>query len=206
MYSHKLRIRSLTRTQALGCAPAVAGYLTAMREVCDKYGVLLIFDEIMCGMGRTGYLHAWQEENVVPDIQLVGKGLAGGFEAVSAMLIGHKVMEAFKIGPSKGSFAHGHTFQNYPKAAAAALETQRIIVDDKLLVNVRDKGPKLQEKIRKRLEHHRYVGNIRGPKLGLFLGVSPWNLRIKPCADAIRLSLSKTKSRKRRSKKVKGSQ
>ncbi|KAF1914643.1 pyridoxal phosphate-dependent transferase [Ampelomyces quisqualis] len=156
---------------ALGCAPAVPGYLTAMREVCDDYGVLLIFDEIMCGMGRTGYLHAWQEENVVPDIQVVGKGLAGGFEAVSAMMIGHKVINAFRNGSSNGAFAHGQTFQNSPKGAAAALETQRIVVDEKLLENVRDKGPRLQQKIRERLGHHRYVGDIRGPKKGIFLAL-----------------------------------
>lgn len=143
-----------------------------MREVCDQYGVLLIYDEIMCGMGRTGYLHAWQEENVVPDIQLVGKGLAGGFQPVSAMLIGPKVVKAFEGGPSNGAFAHGHTFQNHPVGAAAALATQLFIEDENLLDNVRDKGPRLQQKIRERLAQHRYVGDIRGPKEGLFLGVS----------------------------------
>jgi adenosylmethionine-8-amino-7-oxononanoate aminotransferase len=144
-----------------------------MREVCDQYGMLLIFDEVMCGMGRTGHLHAWQAESddVAPDIQLVGKGLAGGFQPISAMLVGHKVIEAFESGPSNGAFSHGHTFQNHPMAAAAALEVQRIIQDEKLLQNVKEKGPLLEKKIRERLEHHRYVGDIRGPKKGLFLGV-----------------------------------
>jgi adenosylmethionine-8-amino-7-oxononanoate aminotransferase len=167
---------ALTNLQALGCVPSVPGYLKAMREVCDKYGILLIFDEIMCGMGRTGYLHAWQaswqDEGVVPDIQLVGKALAAGFQPISGMLVGHKVVEAFENGPSNGVFNHGHTFQNYPLAAAAALEVQLRIQDDKLLENVREKGALLEKKLRQRLESHRYVGNIRGPKEALFLGVS----------------------------------
>lgn len=139
-----------------------------MREVCDHYGMLLIFDEVMCGMGRTGRLHAWQAEDVAPDIQLVGKGLAGGFQPVSAMLVGHKIIEAFENGPSNGAFSHGHTFQNHPQGAAAALEVQRVVEDDRLLENVRVKGAMLEEKIRDRLTRHRYVGDIRGPKGGLF--------------------------------------
>jgi adenosylmethionine-8-amino-7-oxononanoate aminotransferase len=141
-----------------------------MREVCDRYGVLLIFDEVMCGMGRTGYLHAWQKENVVPDIQLLGKGLAAGFLPISAMLIGPKVADAFKEGPSNGAFHHGHTFQNHPVSCAAALAVQNIIRDDNLLENVRTKGRILETKLRKRLSGHRYVGDIRGA--GLFWGVS----------------------------------
>lgn len=143
-----------------------------MRQVCDDYGVLLILDEVMCGMGRTGYLHAWQAADVVPDIQLVGKGLAGGFQPISAMLVGHKIIEAFEKGPSNGAFSHGHTFQNHPMAAAAALEVQKIIQDEKLLDNVKEKGTILEKKLRDRLEPHRYIGNIRGPKGGLFFGVS----------------------------------
>ncbi|KAH8728182.1 pyridoxal phosphate-dependent transferase [Phaeosphaeriaceae sp. PMI808] len=156
---------------ALGCAPAVPGYLKAMREVCDHYGILLIFDEVMCGMGRTGYLHAWQADNVVPDIQLAGKGLAGGFVPVSAMLVGHKIIESFEKGPSNGAFIHGHTFQNHPMGAAVALEVQKIIQDENLLENVREKGTLLEKKLRERLEPHRYIGNIRGPKGGLFFGI-----------------------------------
>jgi adenosylmethionine-8-amino-7-oxononanoate aminotransferase len=144
-----------------------------MKEVCDHYGMLLVFDEVMCGMGRTGYLHAWQAENVTPDIQLVGKGLAGGFFPISSMLVGHKIIEVFENGPSNGAFSHGHTFQNSPMGAAAALEVQRIVEDEHLLLNVREKGRMLEEKLRDRLAHHRYVGDIRGPKEGLFYAVSP---------------------------------
>lgn len=145
-----------------------------MREVCDKHGILLIFDEVMCGMGRTsnGRLHAWQDvgEGVVPDIQLIGKGLAGGFQAISGMLVGKNIVDAFMNGPGSGAFAHGHTFQNFPVACAAALEVQRIVQDEGLLENVRQKGELLSGKLRKRLAGHKNVGDIRGK--GLFWGVS----------------------------------
>jgi adenosylmethionine-8-amino-7-oxononanoate aminotransferase len=157
-----------------------------MRDVCDRYGMLLIFDEVMCGMGRTGYLHAWQAENVIPDIQLVGKGLAGGFQPISAMLVGHKVSQALKDGPSNGAFNHGHTFQNHPMGAAAALMVQGIIEDENLLQNVQEKGRNLEMKIRDRLTHHRYVGDIRGPKGSLFYAVS------MPRLDCIRIFVTLT--------------
>ncbi|KAF2621663.1 aminotransferase [Macroventuria anomochaeta] len=154
---------------ALGCVPAEAGYLAAMREVCDRYGILLIFDEVMCGMGRTGYLHAWQKEGVAPDIQTVGKGLAGGFQQLSAMLVSPKVNDAFEYGPGSGAFSHGHTFQNYPLACAAGLEVQKIIQEENLLQNVKEKGFRLSKSLKKRLSNHRHVGDIRGA--GLFWGI-----------------------------------
>ncbi|CAO2652604.1 Nn.00g008870.m01.CDS01 [Neocucurbitaria sp. VM-36] len=154
---------------ALGCVAAVPGYLKAMREVCDQYGIVLIFDEIMCGMGRTGWLHAWQKDNVVPDIQLVGKGLAAGFQPISAMLIGHKIINAFQQGSSDSAFQHGHTFQNYPLGAAAALSVLKIIEKDGLLDNVKEKGELLGKQLKKRIGGHRYVGDIRGE--GLFWGI-----------------------------------
>lgn len=154
---------------ALGCVAAETGYLAAMREVCDRYGVLLIFDEVMCGMGRTGVIHAWQKEGVAPDIQTTGKGLAGGFQQISAMLISPKVSDAFEFGPGSGAFSHGHTFQNYPLACAAGLEVQKIIQEENLLQNVRDKGARLSKLLKKRLSKHQYVGDIRGA--GLFWGI-----------------------------------
>lgn len=156
--------------QALGCVPAEAGYLAAMREVCDRYGVLLVFDEVMCGMGRTGYLHAWQKDNVAPDIQTVGKGLAGGFQQLSAMLVSPKITDAFEHGPGSGVFSHGHTFQNYPLACAAGLEVQKIIREENMLQNIRTKGTRLSKLLQKRLGDHPNVGDIRGA--GLFWGVS----------------------------------
>lgn len=143
-----------------------------IRNVCDDYDIILIFDEIMCGMGRTGYLHAWQAEGVVPDIQLVGKSLAGGFQACSAMLVGPKLANALATGPSKGAFCHGHTFQNQAMPSAAGLATQQYIAEFGLLDNVRKMGPLLTKGLRDRLGPHRYVGDIRGPAEGVFLGVS----------------------------------
>jgi adenosylmethionine-8-amino-7-oxononanoate aminotransferase len=141
-----------------------------MKRICHKYGVLLILDEVMCGMGRTGFLHAWQEENVVPDVQIVGKGLAGGYANISAVLFGHKLVNAFEHGPGNGAFAHGHTFQNFPLACATGLAVQKIVRDEGLVANVREKGALLRQKLEMRLSSHRYVGNIRGK--GHFQGVS----------------------------------
>jgi adenosylmethionine-8-amino-7-oxononanoate aminotransferase len=137
-----------------------------MKQVCKKYEVLFILDEVMCGMGRTGYMHAWQEEDAVPDIQLVGKGLAGGYAAISAMLVGPLIADAL----GDNAFAHGHTFQNFPTACAAGLAVQKIVRDDKLVGNVRDKGKKLMQKLKARLDGHSNVFDIRGK--GLFVGVS----------------------------------
>ncbi|KAI1846771.1 hypothetical protein JX265_014022 [Neoarthrinium moseri] len=119
--------------QALGCVPSVPGYFKAMKQVCEKHGALLILDEVMCGMGRTGSLHAWQQEDVVPDIQTIGK-----------------------------AFVHGHTYQGHPVACAAALEVQKIISQDHLLENVREMGKLLSEGLIRRLSSHPNVGNIRG--------------------------------------------
>lgn len=156
------------RVQALGCVPSVPGYFRAMKEVCDKHGALLIFDEIMCGMGRSGTLHAWEQEDVVPDIQTIGKGLGGGYAPVSGLLIGHRVVAALDKGT--GAFQHGQTYQGHPIACAAACEVQRIIREENLIENIRRLGNLLASQLRQRLEAHPHVGDIRGK--GLFWGVS----------------------------------
>lgn len=139
-----------------------------MKAVCDKYGILLIMDEIMSGMGRTGTLHAWQQEGVAPDIQTIGKGLGGGYAPVAGLLINHRVVNALEKGT--GSFSHGQTYQGHPIACAAAAEVQRIIREDDLCENVRAMGKHLEELLKKGLAYHPNVGNIRGR--GLFWGVS----------------------------------
>ncbi|OHF00640.1 aminotransferase class-III [Colletotrichum orchidophilum] len=151
----------------LGCVPAVPGYFQAMRKVCDKYGALLILDEVMSGMGRCGSLHAWQQEGVVPDIQTLAKGLGGGYAPMAGMLINHRVADALRNGT--GSFSHGHTYQGHPVGCAAALEVQRIIREENLIDNVRKQGNLLEERLRYYLEDHPQVGNIRGK--GLFWGI-----------------------------------
>jgi adenosylmethionine-8-amino-7-oxononanoate aminotransferase len=87
-------------SQALGCVPSVPGYFKAVKAVCEKYGALLIFDEVMCGMGRTGTLHAWEQEGVTPDIQTIGKALAGGYQPVAGLLASHRVVDAIQKGSS----------------------------------------------------------------------------------------------------------
>ena len=139
-----------------------------MKQVCDKYGALLILDEIMCGMGRTGYLHAWEGEGVVPDISVVGKGIAAGMMPVSAMLIHSRVINGLRHG--SGAFAHGFTYQNHPVICAVAHEVQLIIREQNLMANVRRMGALLENLLHKELDSHPNVGNIRGK--GLFLGVS----------------------------------
>jgi adenosylmethionine-8-amino-7-oxononanoate aminotransferase len=148
-----------------------------MKKVCAKYGVLFILDEVMCGMGRTGHLHAWQEENVVPDLQVVGKGLAGGYQAISAVFVNHKIANAFLDGPGTGVFSHGHTFQNFPQACAAGLAVQKIIQDEELLKRVKSQGNFLQQRLMKRLEHHPHVGDVRGKGFLQGVGLSSPVLR-----------------------------
>ncbi|TVY82436.1 putative aminotransferase, partial [Lachnellula suecica] len=151
----------------LGCVPAVPGYFEAMKDVCEKYGALLIFDEVMSGMGRCGSLHAWEQEGVVPDIQTLAKGLGGGYAPIAAIMINHRIAVALTTGT--GAFSHGHTYQGHPVSCAAALEVQRIIKEEKLVDNVRDVGSYFGELLHKYLDEHQYVGNVRGK--GLFWGV-----------------------------------
>jgi len=148
----------------------VPGYFSAIRRICDKHGALLIFDEVMSGMGRTGTLHAWQHPSVAiaPDIQTVGKGLGGGYAPVSAVLISKRVVDVLDKGT--GAFVNGQTYQGHPVACAAALAVQKEIKERNLLENVRNMGKVLETLLTKSLKNHQHVGDIRGR--GLFWGVS----------------------------------
>lgn len=152
---------------ALGCMTAPPGYFRAMKAICEQHGALLILDEVMCGMGRTGTMHAWEQEDVVPDIQCVGKGLAGGYQACSAVLAGERVVGA--MGDAGATFTHGHTFGNHAVVSAAALAVQGIIEREGLVANARDQGCYLGAALRRRLGNHPHVGDVRGR--GLFWGV-----------------------------------
>ncbi|PGH31174.1 hypothetical protein GX50_06053 [[Emmonsia] crescens] len=152
---------------ALGCVPAVPGYFKAMKAVCDKYGALLVLDEVMSGMGRVGTLHAWEQEGVVPDIQTIGKGLGGGYAAVSGLLINERVVDVMDKGT--GAFRHGQTYQGHPISCAAALAVQKIIKEQNLVENVRKMGSLLESLLREGLGDHPNVGDIRGK--GLFWGI-----------------------------------
>ena len=147
-----------------GCVAALPGYFRRVREICDRHGALLILDEVMCGMGRTGTMHAWEQEGIAPDLQVVAKGLGGGYQPIGGVLIGGRIVDAINAG--SGGFMHGHTYQAHPVACAAALEVQRIIRDDNLLDNVRAMGARLETALIERFGNHRHVGDVRGR--GLF--------------------------------------
>ncbi|WP_424812213.1 aspartate aminotransferase family protein [Roseococcus sp. YIM B11640] len=150
-----------------GCVPAPAGYFRAVREICDRHGALLILDEVMSGMGRTGTLHAWEQEGVSPDIQAIAKGLGGGYQPIGGVLASGRVLAAMRDG--SGAFMHGHTYLAHPMACAAALEVQKVIRDDNLLAQVRSMGDRLEERLQERFGNHRHVGDIRGR--GLFRAI-----------------------------------
>ncbi len=150
-----------------GVLVPVPGYFKAVREVCDRYGVLLILDEVMCGMGRTGTLHACDAEGVVPDIMAVAKGLGGGYQPIGAVLAQRKIVEAMSSG--SGFFQHGHTYLGHAVACAAALAVQQVIEHDGLLARVREAGTFLQGQLLDAFGSHAHVGDIRGR--GLFWGV-----------------------------------
>ena len=150
-----------------GCVVAVPGYFKKIREVCDRHGALLVLDEVMCGMGRTGTMHAWEQEGVTPDVQVIAKGLGGGYQPIGGILIAGHVIETFRKG--SGSFMHGQTYQGHPVACAAALAVQKVIRDDNLLANVVARGEQLMNGLTERLGNHRYIGDIRGR--GLFQAI-----------------------------------
>ncbi|HEY9539694.1 MAG TPA: aspartate aminotransferase family protein [Kiloniellaceae bacterium] len=150
-----------------GAVPPVADYFQRIRRVCDKYGVLLILDEVMCGMGRTGTLHACEQDGIAPDLMTIAKGLGGGYQPIGAVLLSGKIFEAFSKG--SGFFQHGHTYMGHPMAAAAGLAVQETIRRDNLLANVVKRGDELERSLVERLGNHHHVGDIRGR--GLFRGV-----------------------------------
>ncbi|PBI88601.1 Adenosylmethionine-8-amino-7-oxononanoate aminotransferase [Variovorax boronicumulans] len=150
-----------------GVLTPVPGYFKAVRAVCDKYGVLLILDEVMCGMGRTGSLHACEQEGVVPDLMTVAKGLGGGYQPIGAVLAQRRIVEAMSKG--SGFFQHGHTYLGHPMACAAALAVQQVIRRDGLVAKVRDDGMAFGAMLAEALGDHPHVGDIRGR--GFFWGV-----------------------------------
>jgi adenosylmethionine-8-amino-7-oxononanoate aminotransferase len=151
----------------LGAVPATAGYFKGVREICNRHGILFIADEVMCGMGRTGTLHAVEQEGVVPDLMIVAKGLGGGYQPIGAVLAHERVVAPLRNG--SGLFQHGHTYLGHPTACAAALAVQRVIARDDLLANVRTRGAQLMQALQTQFGEHKHIGDIRGR--GLFVGV-----------------------------------
>ena len=150
-----------------GAVPPAPGYFKRIREICDRHGVLLILDEVMCGMGRTGTLHACEQEGIAPDLMTIAKGLGGGYEPIGAVLLGKHIYETFAKG--SGFFQHGHTYMGHPMACAAGLAVQETIRRDNLLANVKTMGALLQRRLGERFGNHPHVGDIRGR--GLFQAV-----------------------------------
>jgi len=151
----------------VGAVTPVPGYFTAVREVCDRHGVLLILDEVMCGMGRTGTLHACEQEGVVPDLLTIAKGLGGGYQPIGAVLAQRAIVSAMSAG--SGFFQHGHTYVGHAVACAAALAVQQVIERDGLLAKVRARGQSLALRLSARFADHPHVGDIRGRGLLLAL-------------------------------------
>ena len=150
-----------------GAVPAVEGYFKRIREICDQYGVLLILDEVMCGMGRTGHLFACEVDGVAPDILCIAKGLGAGYQPIGAMLCTRQIYEAIEHG--SGFFQHGHTYIGHPVATAAGLAVVKAMLERGLVQRCAEMGEKLQAALEDRFGQHPNVGDIRGR--GLFRGV-----------------------------------
>jgi len=150
-----------------GAVPAVEGYFTRIREICDRYGVLLILDEVMCGMGRTGHLFACEAENVTPDIACIAKGLGAGYQPIGAMLCSSEIYRTIEAG--SGFFQHGHTYLGHPVATAAGCAVLEAILSRDLVSRVRRMGERFDKALKDQFSEHAHVGDIRGR--GLFRGI-----------------------------------
>jgi len=151
----------------LGAVPPAPGYFKRIREICDKYGILLILDEVMSGMGRTGHLFACEEDGVSPDLLTCAKGLGAGYQPIGACLMSDAILDAIANG--SGNFVHGFTYIGHATACAGALAVQHTIERDGLLERVQANGARLMGLLHERLGNHAHVGDLRGR--GLFLGV-----------------------------------
>ena len=151
----------------VGALAPAPGYFKRIREICDRYGILLILDEVMCGMGRTGTLFACEQDGVSPDILCIAKGLGAGYQPIGAMLCSREIYEAIENG--SGFFQHGHTYLGHPTAAAAGVAVLNAMLDRELIPRVKTQGEKLMAALHAQFGQHPNVGDIRGR--GLFQGV-----------------------------------
>jgi adenosylmethionine-8-amino-7-oxononanoate aminotransferase len=150
-----------------GCVPPAPGYFKRIREICDRYEILLILDEVMCGLGRTGARWACCQEGIAPDLLVVAKGLGAGYQPISATLVSEKIFQA--IVESRGTFMHGHSYQAHTVACAAALAVQKVIREQNLIANAHSQGEWLMRSLKERFSDHPHVGDIRGR--GLFIAL-----------------------------------
>ncbi len=152
---------------SLGAVPAVDGYFKRIREICDRYGILLILDEVMCGMGRTGSLYACEQEGIAPDIMTIAKGLGAGYQPIGATLCSREIYRTIERG--SGIFAHGHTYLGHPVACSAGLAVVNALIERNLIGRCMEQGAKLHAALATRFASHPYIGDIRGR--GLFRGL-----------------------------------
>ena len=151
----------------LAAYPPVKGYWRIIRDICDHYEVMLILDEVMCGMGRSGQWFAAQHYGLVPDIVTLGKGLSGGVLALSAVGVREALFE--RIRQQGGEFVHGGTFTHHPVAAAAGLAVIGILERENLVGRVAEMGGTLEALLKDGLGDHPHVADIRG--IGFLWGV-----------------------------------
>ena len=151
----------------LGAAAPVPGYFRRIRETCDRYGILLVLDEVMCGMGRTGSLFACEQEGVAPDVLCIAKGLGAGLQPIGAMLCTDTIYQA--IAQGSGFFQHGHTYQGHPTACAAGVAVLQELLSQNFSAQVKEKGERLHQALQQQFAEHPNVGDVRGR--GLFLGI-----------------------------------
>jgi len=148
----------------LGAVPPVPGYFKRVRELCDRHGVLLILDEVMCGMGRCGTLWAFEQEGIVPDLVAIAKGLGAGYQPIGALMVSKGIADTIQGG--SGFFQHGHTYIGHAAACAGALAVQKRLHEDGVLARVAPLGRSLEKKLKEAFDDHPHVGDIRGR--GLF--------------------------------------
>jgi adenosylmethionine-8-amino-7-oxononanoate aminotransferase len=151
----------------LGAVPAVEGYYKRIRKICDRYGVLLMLDEVMCGMGRTGHLWACEADGIAPDIACIAKGLGGGYQPIGAMLCTGDIYDAIATG--SGFFQHGHTYLGHPVAAAAGHAVLTKLTQNGLIERAASMGNRLRRELEAKFSQHPHIGDIRGR--GMFLGL-----------------------------------
>ncbi|MCK0150489.1 aspartate aminotransferase family protein [Marivita sp. S6314] len=151
----------------MGAVPAVEGYFKRIRDICDTYGVLLILDEVMCGMGRVGHLFACTADGVTPDILCIAKGLGAGYQPIGAMMCTNTIYDAISAG--SGFFQHGHTYLGHPVACATSLAVLNALLDRNLIPQVRTQGDALAKALTDQFGQHPHIGDIRGR--GLFRGL-----------------------------------
>lgn len=168
-----------------GAVPPAPGYLRRIREICDRYGVLLILDEVMCGAGRTGSFLACEQEGVTPDLVTLAKGLAAGYQPIGAVLCSQKVYEMFDSG--SGAFINGHTYSAHAIACAAGVAVQRVIREESLLPHVAEAGRYLRARLTERFAQHPFIGDVRGRGLLLALELVRDRETREPFASGLKL-------------------